>query len=61
MADKNEVKRLDSTGAVIKQYTVMGEDFFFALNQGWIHDEEDLRFRPADSKVSAKFQYTFRF
>jgi hypothetical protein len=40
-----------------------GNDLFFAFNQGWI--EEDLggtlRFRPADTKVSAKFQYTFRF
>ncbi len=41
-----------------------GNDLFFAFNQGWI--EEDLgsgrqQFRTADSKVSAKFQYTFRF
>ena len=38
-----------------------GNDLFFAFNQGWIHDEGDLRFRPADRKVSAKFQYSFRF
>ena len=38
-----------------------GNDFFFAFNQGWIHEEGDLRFRPQDRKVSAKFQYTFRF
>jgi hypothetical protein len=38
-----------------------GNDLFFALNQGWIHEEDDLRFRPQDRKVSAKFQYTFRF
>jgi hypothetical protein len=39
-----------------------GNDLFFAFNQGWI--EEDLgrlRFRTEDSKVSAKFQYSFRF
>jgi len=38
-----------------------GSDLFFVLNQGWIHDEGELRFRPADSKVSGKFQYTVRF
>jgi hypothetical protein len=38
-----------------------GNDLFFAFNQGWIHEEGDLRFRPVDRKVSAKFQYTFRF
>ena len=38
-----------------------GNDLFFAFNQGWIHEEDDLRFRPQDRKVSAKFQYTFRF
>ncbi len=38
-----------------------GNDLFFAFNQGWIHEEGDLRFRPQDRKVSAKFQYTFRF
>jgi len=38
-----------------------GNDLFFVFNQGWIHEEGDLRFRPMDRKVSAKFQYTFRF
>jgi hypothetical protein len=38
-----------------------GNDLFFAFNQGWIHEEGDLRFRPQDRKMSAKFQYTFRF
>jgi hypothetical protein len=38
-----------------------GNDLFLAFNQGWIHEEGDTRLRPEDSKVSAKFQYTFRF
>ena len=39
-----------------------GSDLFFAFNQGWIHEDGgDLRFRTQDSKVSAKFQYSFRF
>jgi hypothetical protein len=39
-----------------------GSDLFFAFNQGWIHEGDDhLRFRTEDSKVSAKFQYSFRF
>jgi hypothetical protein len=38
-----------------------GNDFFFAFNQGWIHEEDDLRFMAQDRKVSAKLQYTFRF
>jgi hypothetical protein len=39
-----------------------GNDLFFAFNQGWIHEDGDnLRFRKQDSKVSAKFQYSFRF
>ena len=39
-----------------------GNDFFFAFNQGWIQETTDtLRFRSQDSKVSAKFHYTFRF
>jgi hypothetical protein len=39
-----------------------GNDLFFAFNQGWIHEQDDhLRFRTQDSKVSAKFQYSFRF
>jgi hypothetical protein len=39
-----------------------GNDLFFAFNQGWIHEDGDtLRFRAQDRKVSAKFQYSFRF
>jgi hypothetical protein len=40
-----------------------GNDLFFAVNQGWIQEEQDnkLRFRAQESKVSAKFQYSFRF
>lgn len=39
-----------------------GNDLFFAFNQGWIQDEIDhVRFRAQDSKLSAKFQYSFRF
>jgi Domain of unknown function (DUF5916)/Carbohydrate family 9 binding domain-like len=43
-----------------------GNDLFFVLNQGWIEEQEPgrggtLRFRTADTKVSAKFQYTLRF
>jgi hypothetical protein len=39
-----------------------GNDLFFAFNQGWIQEDEgNLRFRTQDSKVSAKFQYSFRF
>jgi hypothetical protein len=39
-------------------------DLFFAFNQGWIQEEADdrsLRFRAQDSKLSAKFQYSYRF
>jgi len=40
-----------------------GNDLFFAFNQGWIQEADGgtLRFRTQDSKVSAKFQYSFRF
>jgi hypothetical protein len=41
-----------------------GNDFFFAFNQGWVQDFDEnrsLRFRSQDSKVSAKFQYSYRF
>jgi hypothetical protein len=41
-----------------------GSDLFFAFSQGWIQEEggrDHLRFRTQDSKVSAKFQYSFRF
>jgi hypothetical protein len=39
-----------------------GNDLFVAFNQGWIQeDDRDRRFRTQDTKVSAKFQYSFRF
>jgi Domain of unknown function (DUF5916)/Carbohydrate family 9 binding domain-like len=41
-----------------------GNDLFIAFNQGWIQEEDEnrsLRFRVQDSKVSAKFQYSYRF
>jgi hypothetical protein len=42
-----------------------GNDLFVAFNQGWIHDFDDVRsdrrLRVQDTKVSAKFQYSFRF
>jgi hypothetical protein len=39
-----------------------GNDIFVAFNQGWIQEEAGtLRFRVQDSKVSGKFQYSFRF
>jgi hypothetical protein len=41
-----------------------GNDVFVAFNQGWIQEEDvngQLRFRPEDSKLSAKFQYSYRF
>jgi hypothetical protein len=39
-----------------------GRDLFLAFNQGWIQEGPgDLRFRTADSKLSAKVQYSVRF
>jgi Domain of unknown function (DUF5916)/Carbohydrate family 9 binding domain-like len=41
-----------------------GNDLFFAFNQGWVQEEQpnqSLRFRAEDSRVSAKFQYSYRF
>ena len=39
-----------------------GNDLFFVFSQGWIQDPSGgFRYRAEDSKVSAKFQYTFRF
>jgi hypothetical protein len=39
-----------------------GNDLFLVFSQGWIQDPGGgLRYRAEDSKVSAKFQYTFRF
>ncbi len=39
-----------------------GNDFFLAFSQGWQQDARGgFRFSPADTKLSTKFQYTFRF
>jgi hypothetical protein len=39
-----------------------GNDLFFVFSQGWIRDPSGgFRYTAEDSKVSAKFQYTFRF
>jgi len=39
-----------------------GNDLFFVFSQGWIQEPHGgFRFRAEESKVSAKFQYTFRF
>jgi len=39
-----------------------GNDLFFAFSQGWIQEEPGiLRFSAQDTKLSAKFQYSFRF
>jgi hypothetical protein len=41
-----------------------GNDFFLAFNQGWVQEEFEnrgLRFTIQDTKVSAKFQYSYRF
>ena len=54
---------IDSLQEVLGPWTLRtGNDLFFAFNQAWIHEEGDNgRFRTQDSKVSAKFQYSFRF
>jgi hypothetical protein len=39
-----------------------GNDFFFAFSQGWLQDPAGgYQFSAQDSKISTKFQYTFRF
>jgi hypothetical protein len=39
-----------------------GNDLFVVFSQGWIQDPSGgFRYRAEDSKLSAKFQYTFRF
>jgi hypothetical protein len=39
-----------------------GNDLFLAFNQGWIDEAGgNLRFHSEDRKISAKFQYSFRF
>jgi hypothetical protein len=38
-----------------------GNDVFLVFNQGWIQDEQnDMRFRMTDRKLSVKIQYTIR-
>jgi hypothetical protein len=40
-----------------------GNDMFLVFSQGWLQDEArgGLSFRPTDTKIAAKAQYTFRF
>ena len=39
-----------------------GNDLFFVFGQGWVQDlERGYDFRRQDTKLSTKFQYTFRF
>ena len=39
-----------------------GNDVFLVFTQGWVQDPtDDDRFRPQDSKLSTKIQYTSRF
>ena len=41
-----------------------GNDLFLAFHQGWVQEEGDnrnLRFRSQDTKLSGKFQYSYRF
>jgi len=39
-----------------------GQDLFLSFNQGWINDpDSNFRFIAKDTKIAAKFQYTFRF
>ena len=41
-----------------------GNDVFFSFNQGWLQEEDvnrQRRFRAQDSRLSAEFQYSYRF
>jgi len=39
-----------------------GNEIFLVFNQGWLQDEAGgFRFRPVETRLSGKFQYTFRF
>ncbi len=41
-----------------------GNDLFVAFNQGWVQAEDEnrsLRFRTQDTRLSTKFQYSYRF
>jgi hypothetical protein len=49
--------------ALVRWILQPGNDLFFVFGQGWIREEiegDRYGFRTQDSKVSAKFQYTFR-
>lgn len=39
-----------------------GNELFLVFNQGWLQDERGgIKFRPVETRLSGKFQYTFRF
>jgi hypothetical protein len=39
-----------------------GNEVFLVFNQGWLQDERGgFKFRPVETRLSGKFQYTFRF
>jgi hypothetical protein len=39
-----------------------GNEMFVVFNQGWLQDEAGgFKFRASETKLSGKFQYTFRF
>ena len=39
-----------------------GNEVFIVFNQGWLQDERGgFRFRPTDTRLAGKIQYTFRF
>ena len=39
-----------------------GNDFFIVFNQGWIQEDQGgFHYQPHESRLSTKFQYTFRF
>jgi len=39
-----------------------GNEVFIVFNQGWLQDEGGgFKFRAVETKLSGKFQYTFRF
>lgn len=67
VADRSNVKRLDSGGNVIQTYDALGEDFFFALNldpdgttfwTGGITSENVYRFNIATGALVTQFNTT---
>ena len=39
-----------------------GNEVFIVFNQGWLQDDHGgFHFRPADTRLAGKMQYTFRF